>query len=265
MGNRHSAREGAVRRRAGTGGRMPGADGPVDTDGLERALGRALRVHALDTSAEQQAMAAFRAAREAGVREQARTRRRDDWRPRGMSARRSVKAAIAVFVASLTLGGVAIAAIGSPGSAGNPRDDAPERRHPTPSVPQDSTSASDGTGPSRPTGSVSPSRPPTAKDMQAHCRAYPSVKGRGKALDSSAWQRFLTAAGGEDNVAAFCADLLSRTGRGAPGTPGNANNGDSANNANTSGKATGKPSARPAGKEPGQPDRRGKGQRALPK
>lgn len=58
-------------------------------------------------------MAAFRAAREMGTRT-ARTRRRDDWRP---NARRrvqlSIRTTLAVLLASLALGGVAFAAIGS--------------------------------------------------------------------------------------------------------------------------------------------------------
>ncbi|MDX3586013.1 hypothetical protein [Streptomyces europaeiscabiei] len=66
-----------------------------------------------DSAGEARAVAAFRAARETGPRT-ARTRRRDDWRP---NARRrvqlSIRTTLAVLLASLTLGGVAFAAIGS--------------------------------------------------------------------------------------------------------------------------------------------------------
>lgn len=62
---------------------------------------------------EARAVAAFREARAQGKRT-ARTRRRDDWRP---NARRrvllSMRTTLAVLLASLTLGGVAFAAIGS--------------------------------------------------------------------------------------------------------------------------------------------------------
>ncbi|MFJ5529106.1 hypothetical protein [Streptomyces sp. NPDC093261] len=217
-----------ARRHAGTGGRTPGADAPADTAGPEPALGRALHANALDSAAEQQAMAAFRAARVADTHEQAQTRNQDDWRPRRTAARRSVRTAIAVFVGGLTLGGVAIAAIGSPASSGSTRGDALGRRHPSSTAPEIPAAAPGDTAPSQPAGFVSRSRPPTARDIQAHCRAYPSVKGRGNALNSTAWQRFLTAAGREDNVAANCADRLSRTGT------GNAS------------KAIGKPSTGPA-------------------
>ncbi|MGW2852282.1 hypothetical protein ACWDAZ_09645, partial [Streptomyces sp. NPDC001215] len=239
MGDRHSEGGGAARRGVGTDGRLPGADGPADTTVLELALGRALRANALDASAEQQAVAAYRAAREAGTQEQARRRRRDDWQPRRTAARRSVKAAIGVFVGSLALGGVAIAAIGTPGSGGSTRGGDPGRRQPSPTAPESATRAPKGTAPSRPTGAVSPSRPPTAKDIQAHCRAYPSAKGRGNALHSAAWQRFLAAAGGEDHVAAFCAVQLS---------PAKTSDTDSADNA---GKETGKPHTGPADKDSG--------------
>ncbi|MEV6024323.1 hypothetical protein [Streptomyces sp. NPDC052036] len=231
---------------------MPGADGPADTTVLELALGRALRANALDDSAEQQAVAAFRAAREAGTQEQARTRRRDDWQPRRTVARRSAKTAVAVFVGSLALGGVAIAAIGSPRSAGSTQGDAPGRRHPSSSAPGSATRAPDNTAPSKAAGAVSPSRPPTAKDIQAHCRAYPSVKGRGNALNSVAWQRFLTAAGGEDHVAAFCAVHLSPTKTDNTDSAENADGADGADgarNAENAGKETGKPHTGPADKD----------------
>ncbi|MET8954686.1 hypothetical protein ACWEO4_00020 [Streptomyces sp. NPDC004393] len=236
---------------------MAAADGSAETTVLELALGRALRANALDASAEQQAVAAFRAAREAGTQEQARTRRRDDWQPRRTAARRSVKTAIGVFVGSLTLGGVAIAAIGSPGSGGGTQGGDPGRRHPSPTAPGSATRAPEGTAPSRPAGALSPSRPPTAKDIQAHCRAYPSVKGRGNALDSAAWQRFLAAAGGEDHVAAFCADRLS------PAKTNAADSADGAGNTGNTGKETGKPRTGPADKDSGHG--KAKGQRTPSK
>ncbi|MEU7381409.1 MULTISPECIES: hypothetical protein [unclassified Streptomyces] len=236
-------------RRAGTGGHGSGADDGTRAAALEPALRRALRAGALDTSAEQRAVAAFRAARAEGVHQRA--RRRDDWRSRHVPGRRSVRAAVAVLLAGLTFSGVAIAAIGSPESDGKVEDDGRVRRHPSPTAPQapapapasapaSATTAPSGSGsptpapsgPGSPTPAPAPApsvtryRPPTAKDIQAHCRAYPSVKGSGKALESTAWKRFIEAAGGEDNVEAYCADQLSQSGTGNAGNAGKGNGSD---------------------------------------
>ncbi|MEG3630915.1 hypothetical protein [Streptomyces poriticola] len=50
---------------------------------LPELLGAAMRAAVLDPAAQDAAMAAFRTARDSGAHG-ARTRRRDDWRPRGM-------------------------------------------------------------------------------------------------------------------------------------------------------------------------------------
>ncbi|MEU7058527.1 hypothetical protein [Streptomyces sp. NPDC046197] len=207
MGTRHSEGGAFARPCAGASGPEPRADA-IAPPGLESALGTALRADAFDPPAEERAVAAFRAARDAGAHQKVRTRRRDDWRLRRSPARRSVKAALAAFLASLTLGGVAIAAIGLPGS-GKAHDDGPGRARPTSTASKAAAATSDDAAPSGPAGAPSKSRPPTAKDIQAHCRAYTSTQGRGKALDSSAWQRFIAAAGGEDKVAAYCAAQLA--------------------------------------------------------
>ncbi|MFF9039982.1 hypothetical protein ACF090_31460 [Streptomyces sp. NPDC014892] len=85
-----------------------------DTSSVDSLLAAAVRAGAsADSVGEARAVAAFRAARESGARN-ARTRRRDDWRP---NARRrvqlSIRTTLAVLLASLTLGGVAFAAIDS--------------------------------------------------------------------------------------------------------------------------------------------------------
>jgi hypothetical protein len=67
-----------------------------------------------------------------------------------------------------------------------------------------------------PTGGGPTDGPAAAQDTEAHCRAYEHVKDRGKALDSTAWQRLVAAAGGEDKVAAYCAERLARA-TAAPG------------------------------------------------
>lgn len=228
MGDRHSD----------GGSRVPAPGGSASSaEGLQSALGRALRAEVLDAPAERQALAAFRAARDSGAHRQAaagrtRTRKRDDWRPRRRPGRRSLRSVLAVCVAGLTLSGVAVAvaAIGTPGKGAHQQDDdgraphrpsasAPAAPEPT---PYDTASPLPPGGPSAspaPPPVPATERPPTAMDVQAHCRAYPSVRGSGKILESTAWRRFLAAAGGEDNVAAYCAEQLRQA---QPGDPGRA-------------------------------------------
>ncbi|MFF3450339.1 hypothetical protein ACFYXJ_24735 [Streptomyces sp. NPDC002667] len=208
MGERHAG-DGAA-----PGPRVAPAAGPGDgRPPLERLLAAAMRGRVEDRAAETQAVAAFRAARDSGAHT-ARTRRRDDWRP-GEERRpnRSLRAAFAVLLAGLTLGGVAFAAIGPITHDTTGHRDA--------AVPRPSGSTADrlpGPVPSAVPGASAPGtpapagpvgRPPRARDTEAHCRAYASVRGRGKALDSRAWQRLVTAAGGEDKVEAFCAAQLA--------------------------------------------------------
>lgn len=110
---------------------------PADPGGgatpLEGLLAAAVRGRADDAAAQTQAVAAFRAARDGGAHT-ARTRRRDDWRPKEQGRpSRSLRAVFAVLLAGLTLGGVAVAAIGpiSHDDAG-PRDRAVARPPPAP-------------------------------------------------------------------------------------------------------------------------------------
>ncbi|MFJ3303356.1 hypothetical protein ACIPSA_09570 [Streptomyces sp. NPDC086549] len=192
------------RRRAHPDHAVSGPRGAIGAEGLEAFLGAALRAGAVDPEAEQRAAAAFRAARDAGAH-RAETRPQDDWRPRERErARRSVKTMAAMVLASLTLGGVAVAAIGKVSSGGGNGDG--HRTDPT-------AGASHGPAaqPSPTTsGPATPDRPDTAKDTLAHCRAYEQVKDRGKALDSTAWQRLVRAAGGAENVETYCAGQLAQ-------------------------------------------------------
>ncbi|MEV2231498.1 hypothetical protein AB0H69_23355 [Streptomyces phaeochromogenes] len=182
---------------------------------LGELLAAAVRGGAVDADAERRVLAAFRAARDEGAhRAAARDRRRDDWRPeRERRGGRSVRTTLVALVASLTLGGVAVAAIGS-GSVGT-RDEGAERGGPLPA-----SSAPTGPSVAAPNQSAPAQadrgfrRPTSAQDTEAHCRAYDSVKKRGKergkergqALDSTAWQRLIQAAGGAENVEAYCAE-----------------------------------------------------------
>lgn len=196
--------------------RTPAPQPPAsETPALEALLAAAVRGRADDAEAEALAVAAFRTARDDGAHA-ARTRRRDDWRPREQRrVGRSLKATFAVLLASVTLGGVAVAAIGS--SSDDDNEDHGRAGTRSSSSTQDrsaSEAAQPGTpeAPSAPgtSAQADPSGHPTqAQDTEAHCRAYERVKGRGKALNSTAWQRLVEAAGGEDKVAAYCAQQLS--------------------------------------------------------
>ncbi|MFE6623591.1 hypothetical protein [Streptomyces sp. NPDC057740] len=227
MGEQQSGGGTPGRRRAHPEGLLPGrAAGPhmtFDDAALEALLSAAvLRGHRADLDAEQRAVAAYRAARAAGAH-RARTRRRDDWRPR--APRRlalSVKTTLSLFVASLALGGVAVAAIGSAGSSDDPADDKVGST-PTAGAP-DRPSAEPSTAVSETRGGR-PGHPATARDTEAKCRAYDQVEDNGKALDSTAWQRLVAAAGGEDRVAAYCAEQLARAAKNGPAKNGPAKNG----------------------------------------
>ncbi|MEU1305788.1 hypothetical protein [Streptomyces shenzhenensis] len=231
MGERHSDDGPPGRRRAHPGGPVPGPRPADPGTALEARFGTALRPDGagLDPAAERRAVAAFRAARDTGA-DRARTRRRDDWRPRASRrARFSVTASLSAFLASVTLGGLAVAAIASAGAPAHRGDEQPAP-HPTadtserpasvpapePSGPRPATSqAPVSPAPTDPAATESaavharPDRPATAKDTLAHCRAYEQVKDRGKALNSAAWQRLVTAAGGAEKVAAYCAGRLA--------------------------------------------------------
>ncbi|MGX1908655.1 hypothetical protein ACWIID_07335 [Streptomyces phaeochromogenes] len=180
----------------------PSAGNPPD---LGELLAAAVRGDAVDADAERRVLAAFRAARDEGAHRAAtRNRRRDDWRPERRGGR-PVRATLVALVASLTLGGVAVAAIGS--GSGGTRDEGAERGGPLPTSSAPTGPAGAVPNPSAPAQADRGFRRPTsAQDIEAHCRAYDSVKKRGKALDSTAWQRLIQAAGGEGNVEAYCAE-----------------------------------------------------------
>ncbi|MEV0177972.1 hypothetical protein AB0I54_01510 [Streptomyces sp. NPDC050625] len=238
MGERRSGGGFSGRRRV----HPNGADsrGTFEPENLEVLLGAALRAGAVDPEAEQRAADAFRAARDAGAHRTG-TRRRDDWRPRERGrGRRSVKTTVAMALASLTLGGVAVAAIGTVTSHGG-NDDGHR--------PAPATGTTDGPAvrPSRtslaPSGPGAHGRPDTAKDTLAHCRAYEQVKGRGKALGSTAWQRLVRASGGEQNVAAYCARQLAQAVDKAATRSGNPGKGNKGDNSGGSGKGSPNPNS----------------------
>ncbi|MFF4035337.1 hypothetical protein ACFYZ2_37315 [Streptomyces sviceus] len=239
-GRWHARPAKAVRGRARGDGAVSGREQSYDRESpsggstLEALLAAAIGGEKCEDEAERRAVAAFRAARDAGAH-RARTRRRDDWRPRTRWSRaRSLRATLSVLLASLTLGGVAYAAIGSAGG-GHDRGAAREadvRPSVSASTPAQSPSGA------RSAASAPSGRPPTAKDTLAHCRAYEKLGDHGKALDSTAFQRLAAAAGGEANVNAYCAALMdaadAKTTGAAKGKP-NANGGGNAGDAGNAG------------------------------
>ncbi|MFI0998891.1 hypothetical protein ACIP10_31355 [Streptomyces galbus] len=234
MGERQDDRGAADGRRrcVHPGATASGTPGTADRAGLEELLALVLRDPGsgpVDGSeGEKRAVAAFRAARDTGAH-RARTRRRDDWRQqRQRRAARSLRATLTVAVASLALGGVAVAAIGTVGSS----DDVSDAR-PTVRASASASAAAPGghatAGPADPASAPAlPARPATAKDTAARCRAYEKAGGKGRAMEATAWQRLIAAAGGEDQVGTYCAHVAAtasppgRTTRGTTPTPGTA-------------------------------------------
>ncbi|MCZ4103528.1 hypothetical protein [Streptomyces sp. H39-C1] len=197
---------------------------------LDALLAAAARPCPVDPDAAEQAMTAFRTARDAGAHADARPRRRDDWRPKPQHSRaRSLKAAVAALVASVTIGGVAMAAGALPDPFGGEGDDKPTpgssrsssaqqrpggpetKREQTPEPdPEASQHASTG-GPARGNSGEHDlaDAPAPAQNAEALCRAYERAIGHGKAGDSAAWSRLEAAAGGARNVAPYCEKLLT--------------------------------------------------------
>ncbi|AYN39763.1 hypothetical protein D9753_13480 [Streptomyces dangxiongensis] len=238
MGERHSGEGPPGRRsahpRAGATVSVPEpTDVPRPDPGFETRFRAALRTDGVDPEAEHGAVAAFRAARAAGAHD-ARTRARDDWRPgRPRRTRRSLRTTLSLALASLTLGGIAVAAIGSAGSGTDAGRDTPRPVRSSPAAPRTpaaTAAPADDRATGRATGRAgagstdpatpSPGHPGTARDTLAHCRAYAQAGKRGGALAATAWQRLVTAAGGPEKVAAYCAARAARPQRGTAGEAG---------------------------------------------
>ncbi|MFJ6568025.1 hypothetical protein ACIQNU_11405 [Streptomyces sp. NPDC091292] len=206
---------------------VDGGEDELASARIAALLTGALRPDTVDPAAEARAVAAFTAAR--GTHP-ARTRRRDDWRPHRprRPARRSVRVGVGALLAGVALGGVAVASIGGGGTGGGggtsqderhlpdqrPAHSAPEQlvpEQPPPPSTAPPTPESPTTGDTHgPAG-----RPDTAKSTEAHCRSYlkhlAKGKDKGPALQSTAWQRLIRAAGGEDHLTAYCEEILAET------------------------------------------------------
>ncbi|MFJ5560131.1 hypothetical protein ACIQCD_22640 [Streptomyces sp. NPDC093250] len=226
MGERQSDGGRSGRRRVHPEGRVPAQDRPASVPGgrpvvgtadLQTLLAAALIREGVDAGAEQRAVAAFVAARESGAHGM-RTRRRDDWRARRRRfGSRSLKATLSALVAGLTLSGVAVAGIGVEGSSTDgPAEHAKGTQAPSGTTPAATPKSADpGTG----SDGRDANRPDTAKDTEAHCRSYEKLKGRGTALDATAWKRLTEAAGGASHVDAYCAEQAEQNGP-RPGNTG---------------------------------------------
>ncbi|MGY1396264.1 hypothetical protein ACW69H_02500 [Streptomyces sp. SS10] len=197
-------------------------EGPAgDTARLEALLVAALVRDGVDAGAEQRAVAAFVAAREAGT-QGARTRRRDDWRAsRRRFGGRSLRATLGALVAGCALSGVAWAGIQAAGTPGGGRsEDTGPTRTPSassaPAVPDASGTSGAGEAPgvSASASAAEAGRDgarrgagpaEAAGDAEAQCRAYERAAGRGSVSDAPAWERLVAAAGGAGRVDAYCA------------------------------------------------------------
>lgn len=221
-----------------------------ETPELAVVLAAARRAETPDADDERRATAAFRAARDGGAHAVRSPwwRRRDDWRPvTSWRGRRPARIMLGGFVVAATLGGVAVAAGGGVlptpfrgGEKGGPADSV----HPTPGssrTPEGHrsdaggpTTGGDGSGRTETNGPgfvLPPGRtgaPGGTRAEAALCRVYAKDLGKGKAADSTAFDRLAAAAGEESEAAvtAYCETLLDRPVPGpkdAADEPGNGN------------------------------------------
>ncbi|MFE9042619.1 hypothetical protein ACFYOG_17130 [Streptomyces sp. NPDC007818] len=209
-------------------------DDDHESDAAAEALRAALRPdRSVGEDESRQAVAAFRAARDAGMHagpDAPRTRRRDDWRPAdGRGIGPWPKAALIALVSGVTLGGVAVAT----GKLPNPLPDLPERRTepgvstlvPSPESVTESPSPAEGSAsasPADPAPPAAPARetsapawpaeaaqapPGAATSHEALCRAYEQRTGHAGGASDAALRRLVQAAGGEAAVPVYCEKL----------------------------------------------------------
>ncbi|MFE1953273.1 hypothetical protein ACFW9D_22725 [Streptomyces sp. NPDC059524] len=220
-------------------------DGTDDLDDIAERFGEAVRNHPVSKDGEQAALAAFRAARAADSGA-LRTRRRDRWGPVTRRQRWTRTGALTV-AASTLLGGIAVASIGVVTQA---RHHASDVRSSSSSLPSHGPDRGQQTPMPTTTGApptASPSHPGGAKDIEAHCHAFEKGKGRAHALKVPAWQRLVRAAGGEQQVARYCARLTGSTNdtQSAPAKTNEGRKNGEANSREKRGKGEERRSAKP--------------------
>ncbi|MFI7010146.1 hypothetical protein [Streptomyces sp. NPDC050145] len=183
-------------------------------DPVGEALAAAVRPPEPDPEGERLARAAFRAARDAGALD-ARPRRRDDWRPRRRRTRWSARAFLGAALASLAVGGVAVAGIGGPPDPGADRP-APRPAPTSTTAPGDAVTV------------PGPHTPPPSGRAPAHCKAYEA--GRGTKRSERATQ-------GCAEPSATGADHDRRDGSGGAGQANGVGNGSNSGNSGDSGNS----------------------------
>ncbi len=181
-----------------------------------------------ELAGEQEAVAAFTVARLAPATQL----RRPSMIKTGMAKLLTLK--LAVAVGALAAGGVALAA-----GTGHLPSQPPANAHAS------STNASAHSNDARPAAHPSPSPSPSLRGL---CSAYTAgvSASHGKALDNPAFTALITAAGGKDNVAAFCAAKLGSKAGQSPHAP--ANPAHQAHPTGSPAHPTGPPTTHPAGK-----------------
>jgi len=200
---------------------------------LAGLLAAAAAPAALDPDREEAAVAAFRAARDAGVLtagvRQRHRRRADDWRPgaRGLRhAARSAKTVTGALFATLALGGVAVAAavgalptsFGSGAHGPDPLQSGGSSARAGSKDP--GSSASPAPDQERPAGGASrgvatptPSTSPGSTDYKALCTAYAAADWRRSGMNRQSYRDLEKAAGGgRHRVRQYCAGLLGHGG-----------------------------------------------------
>ncbi|MFF1481662.1 hypothetical protein ACFVYD_29620 [Streptomyces sp. NPDC058301] len=208
MGERLSGDGVPARHRHGhAGGPVSGPGDAHDFGALEAALAAALRADHLDPETERRALSAFRSAAH-GVAAPARTRRRDDWRRHEeRRLRHPLRMTFGAVFASLALGGVAVAAIGSAASPTERTDTDRATASPSAVTP----TARGGTAlPVPPRRSGPGERVSPAEDTADRCRAYEQAQKDGQTLEETTRKRLVDAAGDKSKVSAYCAEQLTR-------------------------------------------------------
>ncbi|QIP83937.1 hypothetical protein GLX30_07590 [Streptomyces sp. Tu 2975] len=155
---------------------------------LDELLAAAARPGPVAPDAEENALAAFRAARDEGALALP-TRPEDDWRPAEARTRVSwIRAGVGALVAGVMFGGVAMAAGAIPAPFADPPAEQPR---PAPRVsPSGAEERTTGVTPPATMPAVPPATVPgahehplTAEDLTGHCRAYAAAQAAGRNHD----------------------------------------------------------------------------------
>jgi hypothetical protein len=164
------------------------------------------RAHPRELAGEEAAVAAFRAAHRLSA---GRSPRRRPLVPVPGFLVGSLAVKIAISLGVVSLGGVAYAA--EIGSLPGPAQSAAHRLLGAVGVPDAGEHASDQAGQQTQSHADGPRLEATSPAVTGLCRAFAAGEKdeHGKGLDGTAFQALATAAGGQDKIEAFCADVLA--------------------------------------------------------